>query len=50
MPKLTVANLVDRAARKFGDKPFVRSEHEVKYENIGLDLTQHSESAYTFVG
>jgi long-chain acyl-CoA synthetase len=37
MSKLTVANIVDRAARKFGDKPFVRTENEVKYENIGLD-------------
>lgn len=37
MSKLTVANLVDRAARKFGDKPFARSEQEVRYENLGLD-------------
>ncbi len=37
MSKLTVANVIDRAARKFGDKPFVYSEQEVRYENIGLD-------------
>lgn len=37
MSKLTVANIVDRAARKFGDKPFVRTETKVRYENLGVD-------------
>jgi long-chain acyl-CoA synthetase len=37
MPKLTVANLVDRAARRYGDKPFVHTEQKIVYENIGLD-------------
>ena len=34
--KLTAANLVDRAARKFGDKPFVYRENPVAYEYLGF--------------
>ena len=34
--KLTAANLADRAARKFGDKPFVYGERPVGYEHLGL--------------
>src|SRR5450759_2674840 len=31
---LSVANLVDRAAQKFGDKEFIKFDHPMEYENI----------------
>jgi len=33
---LTVANIVDRAAAKFGDRPFVVLEKPMEYRNLGL--------------
>ena len=44
MPKVTVANLVDRAALKFGDKTFATREEPVRYrffgpEHDGVTLT-----------
>ena len=35
MSSLTVANLVDRAAAKFGDKPFIFFDQPMQYENLG---------------
>ena len=32
---LTVANLVDRAAAKFGDKPFIFFDSPMQYKNLG---------------
>jgi long-chain acyl-CoA synthetase len=36
---LSVANLVDRAALKFGDKPLAIREQQVTYRNLGYDHT-----------
>lgn len=35
MSSLSVANLVDRSAAKFGDKPFVFFDEPMEYKNIG---------------
>lgn len=35
--RLSVANLVDRAARKYGDKPLATRERLVTYRNLGYD-------------
>ncbi len=40
MSGLTVANLADRSARKFGDKPFVYREERVHYRNLGISYDQ----------
>ena len=41
MPRLTVVNLVDRAARRF-DKPFAYRDDSVGYRHLGLTPDQDS--------
>ncbi len=41
---LTVANLVDRAAAKYGDKPFVVFDQPLPYSNLDLDESATSSS------
>lgn len=43
--KLTVANLVDRSARKYGDKMFVVGENPVRYEYLPED---HDGMTFTY--
>jgi len=42
---LSVANLVDRAARKYGDKTLAIREKKVTYKHLGYD---HTTKALTF--